>query len=147
MLIQKENSVKAPTGWVIFATHIDLIVTIFLALEDFLKAIQGVSKKVYSWKILAKLTSAQNWQKLSVSPISFTPSGTSSTKIISNYIVLWVGNVLLKGTFKRAWAQKWVTLTWIKIWSMLYQLSKFWKIWCTLRQTRELKKPDISSLS
>ena len=47
----------------------------------------GVHKKVYSWKVL-ELTSAQNWRKLSVSPISLTPSCASSTKIISNYIVL-----------------------------------------------------------
>ena len=35
-----------------------------------------------------------------------THSGTSSTKIISNYIVLKVGNVLLTGTLKTACAQK-----------------------------------------
>ena len=48
----------------------------------------GYQKKVYSSKILAKLTSAQIWRKLSVSRIRLTHSGTSSTKIISNYIVL-----------------------------------------------------------
>ena len=38
------------------------------------------SSLIYYWKIFAKLTSAQNWRKPSVSPISLTPSGTSSTK-------------------------------------------------------------------
>ena len=45
-------------------------------------------KKVFSWKILAKLTRAEIWRKLSVSGTRLTHSGTSSTKIISNYIVL-----------------------------------------------------------
>ena len=60
--------------------------------------------------------------------------------------------MLLTGTLKTACAQKWVTkhdvwITWVEIWSMLHELSKFWKIWHTLRQTRELKKLDFLSLS
>ena len=47
------------------------------------------------------LTGAQNWRKLSVSPISLTLSGSSSYKIMSYYVVLCVGNGLLKGTLKR----------------------------------------------
>ena len=113
--------------------------------------LQGVSKKIYSWKILPKLTSASIWRKLSVSRIRLTHSGTSRTKIISNYIVLWVGNVLLTGTLKTACAQKWVTkhdvsITWVEIWRMLYKLSKFWRTWYTLRQTREPKTLDFLSL-
>ena len=39
--------------------------------------IQDESKKVYSWKIFAKVTSEQNWRKLSVSPICLKSSGTA----------------------------------------------------------------------
>ncbi len=39
-------------------------------------------KKVYSWKVFPKLTSAQNSRKLSVSLGSLASSGTSSTKCI-----------------------------------------------------------------
>ena len=111
-----------------------------------------IKKKFTFGKYLLNKRGAQNWRKLSVSPISLTPSGTSSSKLISNYIVLLVGNVLLKSTLNTACAQKWVTkhdiwIDCIKIWSMLYKLSKFWKIWCALRQTRGLKTLDISSLS
>ena len=85
-----------------------------------------VYKKVYSWKILAKLTRLARTFSYSN---KLTPSGTSSTEIIPNYIVLWVANVLLKVTLKTACAQKWVTkhdvwINWAKIWSMLYKLSK-----------------------
>ena len=39
-------------------------------------------KKVYSWKMFPKLTSAQNSPKRSVSLGGLAPSGTSSTKFI-----------------------------------------------------------------
>ena len=42
----------------------------------------GSIKKIYTWKIFAKLTSAQNWGKLLVIQSSLTPSGTCRTKII-----------------------------------------------------------------
>ena len=89
--------------------------------------LQGIIKKVYSWKILAKLTT----------PISLTHSCTYSIKINSNYIVLWVGNVLLKDTLKTAWARyaRGLIITGANIhiivlysfWSMLYKLSSFEK--------------------
>ena len=55
--------------------------------ENKMRRILGVSKSL-QFKILAKLTKAQNWRKLSVSPIGLTLSGIFSTEIISNYIVL-----------------------------------------------------------
>ena len=49
--------------------------------------VQGVSKKVCSWEILAKITSTQSWRKLSVSPISLTLSRTFLFRFVSRKCV------------------------------------------------------------
>ncbi len=46
-----------------------------LGLTRAIRDIQGVSKKVYNWKVFPKVTSAQNLRKLSG---SLAPSGSSS---------------------------------------------------------------------
>ena len=54
----------------------------------------------YNYSECVKLAKALSYSN------KLTPSGTSSTKIISNYIVLSVGNMSLKGTVKTVCAQK-----------------------------------------